>query len=577
MPTLSKTIWKPKIPPHKIDVETLKNEWKMNPLYTQLLANRGISNLVDAQAFVNLNIHQLLDPFLMDGMFAASERIIDAINRHERIMVYGDYDVDGTTSVALFYLFLSYAYSNVEYYIPDRYSEGYGISKMGIETAQKNNCKLIIAIDCGIRSVELVDYATSLNIDFIICDHHLPGNSIPKAVAVLDPKKESCGYPFKELSGCGIAFKLTQALNQNHSLWPNDFYLEFVDLVAVSTCCDIVPMIGENRLLVKTGLQKLNEQPRLGLKVLLFGVDDQAHKPLEVTDIVFKIGPRINAAGRIKSARSAVDLLICEDVNLAKEFSYALNELNAERGVLDSAITEEAFNLINKEKDFDNQFTTVVYSPLWHKGVVGIVASRLIEKYYRPTLVLTDSDDLIGGSARSIDKVDIHEALVQCSDLLVQFGGHSHAAGLKLKPENLTLFKQKFDDAVSKMIVKEDLNRILWYETEWGLELVNEKLLENINRFSPFGPQNMEPVFLAKGVYDTGLGKTMGKDHDHIKLNLISNKCNNPIAAIGFKLGQYFKTINSGKPFNMLYTVGLNYFNGQSNLQLEIKDIKFEE
>ena len=516
------------------------------------------------------------DPFLMNGMDLAVERILSAIEKGERIMVYGDYDVDGTTGVSLFYLFLIKVYDNIEFYIPDRYTEGYGVSKLGIDTANDNGCKLIVAIDCGIRSVELVNYAHSLNIDFIICDHHLPGKTLPEAVAVLDPKKNECTYPFKELSGCGIALKLSQALNQNSTFWPDDYFLEFVDLAAVSTCCDIVPMVGENRILVQFGLDKLNTAPRLGLKTLLYGADNQAHQPLSVTDIVFKIGPRINAAGRIKSARSAVELLISDDFELAKEYSAALNELNTQRGALDSSITEEAFNLIRKEKDYDNKFTTVVYSPLWHKGVVGIVASRLIEKFYRPTLVLTDADEYIGGSARSIDKVDVHEALTLCADLLSQFGGHSHAAGLKLKPENLEAFKQRFDEAVSTMITREDLKPIYWYETEWGIELVNEKLLENIQRFSPFGPQNMEPVFLAKGVYDTGLGRTMGKDHDHLRLNLVSAKRNDPITAIGFKLGQHYTKINSGKPFNMLYTVGLNYFNGQSSLQLEIKDIKFE-
>lgn len=576
MPTYSETIWKAKIPPHNIDVEKLIADWKLPRLYAIILANRGIADLEEAKAFVNLNVHQLHDPFLMDEMSLAFERIIKAIEQNERIMVFGDYDVDGTTGVALFYLFLIHAYDNIEFYVPDRYAEGYGISKMGIDTAKDNNCKLIVAIDCGIRSVDLVDYANSIDINFIICDHHLPGSNIPNAIAVLDPKKGMCNYPFKELSGCGIAFKLAQALNQYSNLWPVDYFLEFLDLAAVSTCCDIVPMVGENRILVQSGLEKLNTNPRLGLKTLLYGADNQAHQPLSVTDIVFKIGPRINAAGRIKSARSAVELLISDDVHLAKEYSSALNELNSQRGVLDRDITEEAFNLINKEKDFDNQFTTVVYSPHWHKGVVGIVASRLIEKFYRPTLVLTDADEYIGGSARSIDKVDVHEALTQCADLLTQFGGHSHAAGLKLKPENLAEFKFRFNEAVSKMITREDLNPIFWYETEWGIESVNEKLLENIQRFSPFGPQNMEPVFLAKGVYDTGLGRTMGKDHDHLRLNLVSNKRNDPITAIGFNLGQHYNKINTGKFFDMLYTVGLNYFNGQASLQIEIKDIKFQ-
>jgi single-stranded-DNA-specific exonuclease len=576
MPTYSESSWKQKIPPNNIDVEKLIADWKLPPLYAVLLANRGIADLEEAKSFVNLTIHQLLDPFLMDGMQLAFERILTAIEQGERIMVYGDYDVDGTTGVSLFYLFLTKAYDKVEFYIPDRYAEGYGISKLGIDTAKLNNCTLIVAIDCGIRSVDLVDYANSINIDFIICDHHLPGKTLPEAIAVLDPKKPNCTFPFKELSGCGIAFKLAQALNQSSDLWPADYFLEFIDLAAVSTCCDIVPMVGENRILVDAGLEKLNTNPRLGLKTLLYGADNQAHQPLSVTDIVFKIGPRINAAGRIKSARSAVELLISDDFNLAKEYSTALNDLNSQRGVLDRDITEEAFALIGKETDFDNQFTTVVYSPHWHKGVVGIVASRLIEKYYRPTLVLTDADDLIGGSARSIDKVDVHEALTECADLLTQFGGHSHAAGLKLKPENLAAFKLRFDEAVSKMITREDLNPIYWYETEWGIELVNEKLLENIQRFSPFGPQNMEPVFLAKGVYDTGLGRTMGKDHDHLRLNLVSAKRNDPITAIGFKLGQHYNKINTGKPFNMLYTVGLNYYNGISSLQIEIKDIKFE-
>lgn len=566
-------IWKEKSPVDGLDPELISQTLKVIPLYGRLMANRGV-HLALAKDFFNPDLSQLHDPLLMLHMDQAVKRLAQSISSKEKVMVYGDYDVDGTTGVALFYLFLKKVHEQTIYYIPDRYAEGYGLSKLGIDTAKAKGCSLMVVIDCGIRSVDLVNYAKSIGMDMIICDHHIPGETIPAAVAVLDPKQSACKYPFKELSGCGIAFKLAEALNRQTDLWPKRFAFELLDLVAVSTACDIVPMVGENRILVHFGLQKLNSSPRKGLKILMHGVEKEATQPFTVSDVVFRIGPRINAAGRIESGLSAVELLTTDDDQLSEAYARKLANLNTARGELDVAITAEAFEQIQADPEYPQKHTTVVYQPHWHKGVVGIVASRLMERYYRPTLVLTDSDDLIGGSARSIDAVDVHDVLCACESLLVQFGGHRHAAGLKLKKEHLALFKQKFEEVVAARIGTRDLQPILWYETELDLSEITEKLLSVVQRFAPFGPQNMEPVFLARNVYDTGYAKTMGNKHEHLRLNLMSSRSMEPLSAIAFKKGEWYSKIKNQKPFDILYTIGMNYFNGNKSIQLEIKDIR---
>lgn len=566
-------IWKEKKPINSLNPIEISTALRVIPLYGKLMANRGVSPDV-AKSFFNPDLTHLHDPMRMQGMKAAVDRIIQAINDKQSIMVYGDYDVDGTTGVSLFYLFLKKVHENVTYYIPDRYTEGYGLSKQGIDTAAGNGCKLMIVIDCGIRSVALIDYANAIGVDIIVCDHHLPGNEIPKAIAVLDPKKPECNYPFKELSGCGIAFKLAQALNQSTDYWPTDYCFKFLDLVAVSTGCDIVPIVGENRILSHFGLELLNTKPRPGLKILMFGVEKDATHSFSISDVVFRIGPRINAAGRLESGLSAVDLLVTDDAKLCEEYASKLSMLNTARGELDVEMTAEAFQQIDKDPDYPNKHTTVVYQPHWHKGVVGIVASRLIERYYRPTLVLTDADDLIGGSARSIETVDVHEALTACESLLVQFGGHRHAAGLKLKKENLLEFSRMFEQAVASKITAKDLHPVFAYESELDLSEINERIIQVIQRFAPFGPQNMEPVFMAKGVYDSGYAKTMGSKHEHLRLNLMSAASSDPISAIAFKMGDWYPKIKNNQRFDILYTIGVNHFNGEKRMQLEIKDIR---
>lgn len=567
-------IWKQKGPLNDLNADEISRTLKMNPVYGKLMASRGVG-LEDAGLFFKPDLKNLHNPLLMNGMNEAIARISSAIDKKESIMIFGDYDVDGTTGVAFFYLFLKKVYPYVSYYIPDRYTEGYGLSKKGIDTASETGCSLMVVIDCGIRSVELIAYAGELGIDIVVCDHHLPGSIIPEASAVLDPKKPACNYPFKELSGCGIAFKLAQALNENSEIWPADACYENLDLVAVSTACDIVPVMGENRILLHYGLKKLNDTPRPGLKILMFGAEAEATQAFNVSDVVFRIGPRINAAGRLESGLSAVELLVTDDPVLCADYAKKLANLNTTRGELDAQITAEAFEEIYADKDYEKKHTTVVYRPLWHKGVVGIVASRLIEKYYRPTLVLTDSDDYISGSARSIEALDIHDALLACESLLVQFGGHRHAAGLKLKKSDLEPFKALFEQVVASKITREDLQPVYWYDSELDLSQINDKVITGIEKFAPFGPQNMVPVFLAQGVYDSGYARTMGGKHEHLRLNLMTNNLEDPISAIAFKLGHYFNRIKGGRPFDILYSIGINHFNGVSRLQLEIKDIRF--
>jgi len=568
--------WKLTHQPSADELNAYANKLGVPPLVAALMMSRGIASLHSAKAFFNPSLGQLHDPFLMDEMDTAVNRIQTALDNKERIRIYGDYDVDGTTSVAVVFHFLSQCFDQIDYYIPDRDREGYGISLESVEDAIEKDIKLVIALDCGVRSVELIRHAAGHGVDYIVCDHHLPGAELPPTVALLNPKKPNCNYPFKELSGCGIGWKLVQALCLKWSL-PDESYLRYLDMLAVSIASDLVIMTGENRALAALGIERLEKNPSRGLEMIVdrFIRSDKQDLKLDVMKIVFMIGPRINAAGRLADAKVAVRLLLAENEQEAEELSSTLNQLNQERRGLDKDATEDALHLIKSDIDYPNKFTTVVQKDDWHKGVVGIVASRLLENYYKPTIVLTAAEDGLVGSARSIEGFDIHEALVNCSDYLLQFGGHKYAAGMKLKRKNLEAFKIAFDNYAKTILTKEDLIPVIKYDAELSLNLVNYSLFKMIGRFAPFGPNNLQPLFLSQGVWDTGNSRTMGPNHEHIRLNLVSKDRNEPISAIGFNMGQYYKLIQSGAPISILYHVDENHFNGNSSLQLMLRDIKF--
>ncbi|MEO8795622.1 MAG: single-stranded-DNA-specific exonuclease RecJ, partial [Daejeonella sp.] len=508
------------------------------------------------------------DPFLMADMEKAIQRIEKAIAAKEKIMVYGDYDVDGTTSVALVYSFFKKYHPEIEYYIPDRYAEGYGISTQGIDYASKNGFSLIIALDCGIKSIDKIAYANQLSIDFIICDHHLPGDKLPEAVAVLDPKRSDCEYPYKELSGCGIGFKLIQAWCQYKNI-PFEEILCFLDLVAVSIASDIVPITGENRILAWHGLKRLNTEPCKGLSALI----DIAGKKenFTITDVVFMIGPRINAAGRIDDAKHSVKLLIAEDDAYAFERGQIINQKNSERKIHDSSITEQALALIDNDIDLIGRKTTVVYNEKWHKGVIGIVASRLTEKYYRPTVVLTESNGHIAGSARSVLGFDLYEALSECSELLEQFGGHKYAAGLTMKAENIPAFQDKFEEVVSASIPAELLIQQIPIDAELKLIDLDSKFFRILNQFEPFGPQNMSPIFLSKNVNIIGPATEVG--NKHLKM-CVYQEGSHRFDCIGFGLAEYLPQINQGISFDICYCIEENNWRDRRSLQLNIKGIR---
>ncbi len=538
--------------------------------YTRLLLIRGITTVEQATNFFSPNPNLLFDPFLMMDMDKAVDRISLAKDNNQIIWVYGDYDVDGTTSVALVFSFLRQFFDNIEYYVPDREKEGYGISKLSVDLAAEKGVKLIIALDCGIRSVELIDYAANLGVHYIICDHHEPGDKLPNAIAVLDPKRTDCSYPFQELSGCGIGFKLVQALCVAWDL-PEEDAFEYLDFVAVSVASDLVPMVDENRILTSLGLIKLNENPSPGLKMIIEKFIDKPD--LDVTNVVFMIGPRINAAGRMAHAKSAVQLLLAEDEDEADKLSVKLNEYNLTRRGLDKSITAEALEQIEDDASHKDRKTTVVYAPNWHKGVVGIVASRLMEVHYRPTIVLTQTGNALVGSARSIEAFNVHDALVACSEVLIQFGGHKYAAGLKLEPANLDRFKVLFEASADEL-TSEELTLVLKYEAEIPLSAIHEQLVTNLKRFAPHGPENPQPLFLTKNVWDTGQAKTMGGDHSHLRLNVVDESNNQALGAVCFGMGDLFRNLNKRQKFDMLYTIEENHFNGRTSIQLMVKDIR---
>ncbi len=561
--------FKPEPPAEK--VSALGRELGVGPLLAQLLVQRDIDSFEKAKLFFRPELDQLHDPFLMKDMHLAVDRIEKAFERKENILVYGDYDVDGTTAVSLMYSFIRSYYDNVATYIPDRYKEGYGISFEGIDFASDNDIDLIIALDCGIKAVDKVSYARERGIDFIICDHHRPGKKLPKAAAVLDPKRSDCDYPYKELCGCGIGFKLIQALSQKMNI-PGTQLQNYLDLVASAIAADIVPVTGENRILAFYGLRVINQSPRPGIKALIAQMKKES---LNITDVVFTIAPRINAAGRMRHGQFAVDLLTEEDPERASEIAAQIDLHNAERKVLDRSIAEEALAQIADNRETQN-FTTVVYDEKWHKGVIGIVASRLIEKFYRPTLVFTKSGSKMAGSARSVKGFDVYEALDQCRDLIDQFGGHKYAAGLTLDPNNYPAFKKRFEEVVRNSIPKEALIPGISVDCRVELSDLTPKFYRVLEQFGPFGPGNMKPVFAANGLRDNGFGKKVGQEGEHLKLNLICGNDFSTFDAIGFNLGEKYPLIHSGKPFSAVFTLEPNTWNGMTRLQLNIKDLKPE-
>jgi len=553
-------------------VKQLAGALDVSDSLANLMVQRSITSAEEARAFFNPSLDYLHDPFQMKDMNIAVDRISTAIKKNEKILVYGDYDVDGTTAVALMYSFLRDQYSNVEYYIPDRYKEGYGVSFQGLDFAYQNNCKVVITLDCGIKAVEKVKYAHSKGLDVIICDHHLPGDEIPKALAVLDPKQPSCNYPYKELSGCGVGFKLIQAYSRVHGI-PFSEIASYLDLVAVSIASDIVPITGENRVLAYFGLKRLNESPRTGLKELIR--EAEVTKALTIEDVVFKIGPRINAAGRMETGSKAVDLLVSSDIGLATGISKEINNFNIERRTVDRSITTEAMRMISDDQRTVNSRTTVLYNPHWKKGVIGIVASRLIETYYRPTVILTESNGFATGSARSVQGYDLYAAIEACSDLLESFGGHMFAAGLTLKKENIRPFKERFEQYVNSTILDEQLVPRIFIDTELSFSEINEDFFRTMSQFQPFGPENMSPVFISRNVSDTGSGRMVGSSGEHLKLDLCQvSSGQKSFSAIAFGQADHFEYIKGGNQFDICYSLEMNEFRGNRNLQLNVRDIK---
>ncbi|MCU0472086.1 MAG: single-stranded-DNA-specific exonuclease RecJ [Bacteroidales bacterium] len=537
-----------------------------------LMVQRSITSPDEARAFFNPGLDYLHDPFLMKDMNIAVERLSTAIKKNEKILVYGDYDVDGTTAVALVYSFLKEQYSNVEYYIPDRYKEGYGVSFQGVDFAFQNNCKVVITLDCGIKAVEKIGYARTKGIDVIVCDHHYPGDEIPKAIAVLDPKQPGCSYPYKELSGCGVGFKLIHAYSKIQGT-PFSSIAHYLDLVAVSIASDIVPITGENRILAYFGLKQLNEAPRTGLKEII--KEAEVFRVLTIEDIVFKIGPRINAAGRMETGGKAVELLISSDTKLATGFSKEINSFNIERRSVDRSITSEAMRMISEDQRRVNSKTTVLYNPSWKKGVIGIVASRLIETYYRPTVILTESNGFATGSARSVQGYDLYQAIEACSDLLESFGGHMYAAGLTLKKENIQQFIERFEQYVNDTISEDQLLPRIFIDTELSFSEINEEYFKVMSQFQPFGPENMSPIFISRNVFDSGTGRMVGSNGEHLKLELCQESTGTmTFPAIAFGQADYFEYIKGGNPFDICYSLEMNEFRGSRNLQLNIRDIK---
>ncbi|WP_349352227.1 MULTISPECIES: single-stranded-DNA-specific exonuclease RecJ [unclassified Flagellimonas] len=560
--------WTIKPKPEQEAIDQLSEALGVENLVAQLLIQRGITNFEEAKAFFRPELTHLHDPFLMKDMDKAVQRIEQAIAKGENMLVYGDYDVDGTTSVALMSSFLVETYPNVATYIPDRYLEGYGISFQGIDFAADNDVSLMIALDCGIKAIDQIKYAKEKGIDVIVCDHHRPGQQLPEAVAVLDPKQEDCEYPYKELCGCGVGFKLIQALASKQGKTIKDL-MPYLDLVATAIAADIVPITGENRVLAHYGLQVINEHPRTGIKAL---IDQTKKRELTITDVVFIIAPRINAAGRMKHGQHAVTLLSETNFAQAQQYAAEIELFNTERRSLDQEITQEALVQIQENQEED-KFTSVVYNENWHKGVIGIVASRLTETYYRPTLVFTKSGDKLAASARSVKGFDIYNALEGCSDCLEQFGGHMYAAGLTLLEEQYEAFKNQFEKVVSETIDPKLLQPEIAVDAKIAMHQITPKLMRILKQFAPFGPGNMTPIFMAEGLKDTGYARGVGEDEKHLKCS-VYQPGSNPIGAIGFNLGDKLNVVKRIKPFDAVFSLDENEWNGTVSLQLKLRDIR---
>lgn len=555
--------------------EELAEKLNISPVLCQLLIQRGITTQEQAQRFFHPNLKDLHDPFLLPDMDKAVNRIEKALGNKQRILVYGDYDVDGTTSVALVYKFLRRFTTNLDYYIPDRYDEGYGISVQGIDYAEETGVKLIIALDCGIKAIEKVEYAKSKGIDFIICDHHMPDEELPAAVAVVDAKRPDSTYPYEHLSGCGVGFKLVQAISKSNGIAFSEL-MDLLDLVAVSVASDIVPVTGENRILTHYGLKQINSSPSLGLKGII-EICGLSRKTITLNDIVFKIGPRINASGRMMNGKEAVDLLLASTIKDAREKSMNIDHYNEDRRELDKKMTEEAVNYIDGNLNVGHTNSIVIYNENWHKGVIGIVASRLTEKYYRPAVVLTKSNDLITGSARSIMNFDVYKAIEACKDLLENFGGHTYAAGLSMKEENLEAFSKRFEELSVKMINAEMMRPQIDVNAGIAFNDITNKFVYDLQRFSPFGPENLNPIFMTKSVYDFGTSKLVGYENIHLKLEVVDGTSSRSIHGIAFRQGKALNRIKTGIPFDICYTIEESIHYGKPMMQVYVKDIAFDD
>ena len=546
----------------------------MSPILADLLIQRGIKTESAAKRFFRPMLNELIDPFLMNDMDVAVDRLNDAMGRKERIMVYGDYDVDGCTAVALVYKFLQQFYSNMEYYIPDRYEEGYGISKKGLDIAAEHNVKLIIVLDCGIKAIDEIKYAQELGIDFIICDHHVPDEELPPAVAILNPKRDDSTYPFKHLCGCGVGFKFMQAFAKNNGI-PFSRLIPLLEFCAVSIAADIVPITGENRILAFHGLKQLNQNPSVGLKAII-EICGLTGREMTMSDIVFKIGPRINASGRMQNGTEAVDLLVEKDFNKALAEATHINEYNEQRKDVDKQMTEEANQIIEKLESQKHHNSIVLYDENWKKGVVGIVASRMTELYFRPTVVLTRSGDLATGSARSVAGYDIYDAVKSCRDILENFGGHTYAVGLSLPIENIPEFRRRFQQYVNEHILPEQTEATLDIEEEVDFKDITKKLHNDLKKFAPHGPDNPKPLFCTRNVYDYGTSKVVGRQQEHIKLELVDSNSSNVMNGIAFGQSQAARYIKSKRSFDIVYTIEENIYK-RSEVQLQIEDIKPSE
>jgi single-stranded-DNA-specific exonuclease len=566
-------VWNIKNPGDANDVKHLSAQLNVDMAIANLLVQRDIKTYNEAKAFFRPRLSDLHDPFLMKDMDKAVDRLHQAIERKEKVLIYGDYDVDGTTSVSLLYLFLKDKIENLEYYIPDRYSEGYGISPKSIEYAADNNFKLVIVIDCGIKAIEKIAYARTRHLDYIICDHHNPGERIPDAYAVLDPKRPDCEYPYKELSGCGVGFKFLMGYSLRYIKDLRPLY-KFLDLVVVSIASDIVPITGENRVLAYYGLKELNTTPSMGLKTI---IENSGMKGVElsINDIVFKIGPRLNAAGRIEHGSKSVELLVSDDAGQAVFMGDEIDCFNEKRKTLDREITQEATDMIYNDPDLLNRKSTVVYDRNWHKGVVGIVASRLTDVFYRPTVVLTESNGMATGSARSVKEFDLYEAIDFCSDLLESYGGHMYAAGLTLKIENIKKFADRFEEFVSKNITAEQMIQTVDIDCKLQLSDITPKFLRILKQFEPHGPHNMSPVFYTEDVIDAGTSRIVGKTQEHLKLDLMEpSGSSKRFAGIAFSMADKYSLVESGMPFDVCYSITENIFRGRTSTQLYVKDIR---